>query len=446
VARHPRERRRAQAGSPPLPAVPWLTERALSRRDFLVRGAGAAAAMSGAAAFLAACGHASPSNASTGGGSGSGSDQGLPFALSRPDSPATLPLFDDNPAIASGLAPETNTTLQIYNWADYIWKKVVNDFGTKYGVKVQISTFDNTDEFLAKISSGQVSFDVTFPTPDLMGKLAAAKVLQPLNHDYLSNLSNIWPQLQNPWYDQGSRYSVPYTVYTTGIGWRNDLVSTDIASMSNPYEIFWDPANRGKVYILDDYREAPAMVLLKNGITDINTTSASALQKARSDLLAMISATNVKYDVNDYTELPEGRAAIHQAWSGDMVSAPYYLPKGGSAKTLSYWFPPDGRGVIGNDCIAIPKNAKNPVLAHLFLDYMLDPKIAYSNFVNFNGYQPPQNDIDPDRLVSDGVVPSNLVSTVVKPTDFQQGFQFAALSPSADAAWHSVWQDFQAGA
>jgi spermidine/putrescine-binding protein len=160
----------------------------------------------------------------------------------------------------------------------------------------------------------------------------------------------------------------------------------------------------------------------------------------------MLDATNVKYDVNDYTELPEGQAAIHQAWSGDMVSAPYYLPKGGKVSTLSYWSPTDGKGVIGSDTIAIPKNAENPVLAHLFLNYMLDSKIAFENFSGFVGYQPPQNNIDPERLVSTGVVPKNLTSTVVRPEDFDVGFVLAELAPSVDAMWHQVWQEFQAGA
>ena len=43
------------------------------------------------------------------------------------------------------------------------------------------------------------------------------------------------------------RYSVPYSVYTTGIGWRTDMVPDDIAALDNPYDALWDPAVRGKV-------------------------------------------------------------------------------------------------------------------------------------------------------------------------------------------------------
>ena len=52
-------------------------------------------------------------------------------------------------------------------------------------------------------------------------RLAVGKVLQPLNLSYIPNLrQNVWPSLASPWYDVGSRYTVPYTIYTTGIAWR----------------------------------------------------------------------------------------------------------------------------------------------------------------------------------------------------------------------------------
>ena len=48
------------------------------------------------------------------------------------------------------------------------------------------------------------------------------------------------------------------------------------------------------------------------------------------------------------------------------------MPKGVPVDVVGYWFPPDGRGPVGNDTITVLKGAPNPVLAHLFLNYMLD--------------------------------------------------------------------------
>jgi spermidine/putrescine transport system substrate-binding protein len=301
------------------------------------------------------------------------------------------------------------------------------------------------DEALAKLRTGQVDFDVYFPDPSFLGRLVLGDLLQPLNHDYIPNLAaDCWPAFRNPFYDRQWRYTVPYTIYTTGITWRVDYVHDDIAGMSNPYDVFWDPKWKGKIHLLDDYREAMAMVLMRNGITDVNTGSHKSLDLVGRQLLDCAQKVSPALDVSDYTDVPEGKAWIHQAWSGDMVTAQYYMPKGQSPKVIRYWYPPDGRGVIGNDLIAILSSGRNPVLAHHFLNYMLDYNVAMKNF-GWNGYQPPQTRVNPDKLVAQGYIPETMKSAVVRQSDFDRGFELLELSPPVDAAWHDVWQQFKAG-
>ena len=300
------------------------------------------------------------------------------------------------------------------------------------------------DEAISKISAGAVEFDVFFPTPDRLGRLVVGKALQPLNHDYLPNLKNVWPSVQDPWYDKESRYTVPYVTWTTGIGYRTDKVATTPGSLSNPYEIYWDAANKGKLYLLDDGRDAPAHMLLKNGIQDINTEDAEQITLAKDELKSLYDL-NVKLSTDDYTNLPEGKAWVHQMWSGSAISAQWYLPEGTGAEALGFWFPEDGHGTIGNDNIAIPRNAKNPVLAHHFLNYLLDNKHGYDNFANYVGYQPPFTKLDPDRLVKDGIVPANLRTAIVRETDFDQGYFLTELTPAGQTEWQNAWAEFKAG-
>ena len=108
---------------------------------------------------------------------------------------------------------------------------------------VEVTTFISMDEAIAKLSSGDTQFDVYFPTADVIGKVAAGKLLQPLNKSYIPNVTNVWESLQDPFYDKGGVYSVPYTLFTTGIGYRVDAVVKTPDMFDNPYDIFWDPAN-----------------------------------------------------------------------------------------------------------------------------------------------------------------------------------------------------------
>jgi spermidine/putrescine transport system substrate-binding protein len=277
--------------------------------------------------------------------------------------------------------------------------------------------------------------------------MVLAKQLQPLNLSYVPNLQQtVWPSLQDPFYDKGSQYTVPYVIYTTGIGYRADKVEKTPGEYPNPYDIFWEPAHKGWTWLLDDSREAIAAMLLRNGITDVNTERPEDIELAKKELLSLVEAVNVKVSTDDYTNLPEGKAWVHQAWSGSMVSAQYYLPKGVGVETLKYWFPEDGRGAIGNDTLGVLRSAKNPVLAHHFLNFMLDEQNAYDNFVQFVGYQPPLVGIHPDRLVNDEVVPPNLKTAVVRQQDFDTGYFELELSPEGQTLWQNAWAEFKAGA
>jgi len=375
------------------------------------------------------------------GGSDGGSGADLTFAT--PENPVTWEVFEDNPMIASGLEPESGT-LRIYNWNGYLWPKIKKDFAKEYGVKVEETFFSTTDEAVAKISSGAVDFDVFFPTTDRVGRLILGKSLQPLNGDYLPNLANVWASLRDPWYDKGSQYTVPYATWTTGIGYRTDKIAASPAKLANPYEIYWDEQAKGKLYLLDDSRDAPAHMLLKNGIADINTENPDDIALAKAELKSLYDQ-NVKTSTDDYTNLPEGKAWVHQMWSGSAISAQYYLPDGVGTDALGYWFPQDGRGVIGSDMLAIPSNAKNPVLAHHFLNYLLDAKHGYDNFVNYTGYQPPFTALNPDKLVADGVVPKNLRTAIVRESDFDVASQFTELTPTGATEWQNAWAEFKAG-
>ena len=106
---------------------------------------------------------------------------GIPLA--RTDKPVTLPLFED--PIASGLEPETGGTFNVFNYADYVDPKLMQAFGEKYKVKVQLTTFESIDQGITKLASGAVHMDVTEITNDRIAQAVAGKLVKPINHDYI---------------------------------------------------------------------------------------------------------------------------------------------------------------------------------------------------------------------------------------------------------------------
>ena len=372
---------------------------------------------------------------------GASNTASLPYQLARPDSPVKQPISPDNPAIANGLSPETGGTMQMLNYADYINPKIVKEFGQKYNVQVQLTPYNNYDEMLAKLRQPSTHFDIVFPGPNVLSKMVYGQLLQPLNKSYLPNLKNAWDEYQSPWYDVDAQYTVPYTIYTTGVTYRRDRVKSIPA---NGYDLLWDTQYAGKIYVLDDKNEAIGMSLLRNHITtDINTGNKDYLDSATNSLISAINSVQLKVGIQDYVFIPSGQATIYQGWSGDILAALQYLPKGTPETVLGYWVP-DTDFVIGNDCVAIPKGAKKPVLGHLLMNELLSNEGALTNF-KWNGYQPPISAITVDSLVKDGLIPKNLMSAVVRPGDFAHGLTFYEVTPDIDALWSDEWARFQAG-
>ena len=411
--------------------------RGLTRRDFISRAAALGLSLPAISALLAACGE----------GGGEGGD----IAVGTPSSPVTQPLFDDNPAIESGLPVESGP-LQIYNWAEYINPDVLPRFSEETGIDYELTTFFNEEEAVRKLSSGEVAFDVWFPVNYTVGKAVAGKLIQPLNHEYLTNLGNVWPALQNPYYDQGALYTVPYVVYHTGIGWRTDMVdSADVEEAANPWEAFWNPKYTGQVGLYDDFRETLGVALFRNGVADPNAATSAEIEAAADALLELVDLVNVRYTIDGaYAGIPEGRFGLHHAWSGDMVAAPFYFPEDGDPSVTRYLWPakannPAG-GFIANDTMAVLAGAPHPVAAHTFIDWMLNTDNALENF-GWVGYQPPQVDLDVDSLVADEWVPEYLSSAIVREDDFanQSAIVPVSLDVDVEATWFDAWSRVQGG-
>jgi spermidine/putrescine transport system substrate-binding protein len=326
-------------------------------------------------------------------------------------------------------------------------KSLLDAFGKKYDVDVRVTSFDSMDQAITRLSTkGVRDMDVTEITSDRIAQAVAGKLLQPLNKDYIPNLQkNCWPQFMSPFYDVGAQYTVPYTIYTTGIGWRSDKVSENIAKLDNPWEIFWhSQPYKGYVSVLDDSRESLAMAMLYRGVYDINTEDPKVIDQALADLLELVGICNAKVNITSYQTLPEGSCWLAHAWSGNLLSAALaYMPKDGDPTKLQYWHAPRSKGPIQNDMWAVCATATKPVLAHLWLDFLLDEQNAYNNFVNFNGYQPPLTAITAESLIADKRIPENLQTAIMTPEDLgPDSLQESALTTTGLKLWQSAYARF----
>jgi spermidine/putrescine transport system substrate-binding protein len=347
-------------------------------------------------------------------------------------------------AIADGLEPEAGP-LRVLNYTDYVNPDTVASFEEEFGVKIEITTFDVDAEAVSKLANKSVEVDCfQSAAPNTLGRLIAGGLIQPLNTSYMPNKTNVLASFDNPWYDEGSKYTVPYTVFSSGIGYRTDQI--DPAKIEElGWDILWDPEYKGVTSILDDYREGLSLAMLRQGLTDVNTTDRAVIEQAGKDLQELTGLMNIKVNIEGYKDVPEGATTLAHTWSGDMLAgAASYLPEGVDPSVLGWWYPADGIGVVNNDCMTVTSNAANPVLAHLWINYLLDVTNAEDNF-SWNGYLPPVKGLDATYLIENGYAPENLRAAVLDNAIIKQGLRFEPLDLETDQLWERTWSAFTAG-
>jgi spermidine/putrescine transport system substrate-binding protein len=348
-------------------------------------------------------------------------------------------------AIADGLKPEAGP-LRIFNYDAYVNPDVVKAFEDKYGVKTEITTFTTDTEALTKLATKAVKADVHHSmSNNSIDRLINGGIVQPLNKTYLTNLGNINSKFVDPWYDKGGTYSVPYTFFGTGIGYRADRL--DPAQVeADGWDTLWKATKfKGQVSVLDDNREALSMAMLRKGLTDVNTVDQKVIDQALADLTELISLVNVKVNIDAYKNLPEGTASVAHTWSSDLINAANgYLPTGVGPEVLGFWHPPAGKYMVTNDSMGVVAGCEHPVLAHLYLNFLLDNDNAEQNFT-FVGYLPALQKFTSDYVVGKGLVPANLANCIPTQDEIDKGLYMKPLGAAGDAVWDAAWSKFTAG-
>jgi len=405
----------------------------LNRRQFLRRASAAALVAPGLPYILAACARNQQTE--------------LAVTLGSPNAPKPLPVYDDNQAIGGGL-PQEPGPLRLLTLPDYLPGSLIKGFEKEYGVTVEEVTFASPDEGLRKVASGKVPFDVYVALVDQLPSLVGGKLVAPLNHEHIPNLTNIWDTLQDPWYDPGSIYTVASVVGSFGIDWRTDMFDVDVAALANPWDAMWDPAAKDIVGFYDQFREAIAFSLFRNGEKDPNDPSDEALSAAVEGLVNLINVNGARVTSDcGYVGLGEGRFGISHAFAGDAQYAQFSLPEGGDPSVFRFVWPPAATagavgGTVSSDMWAVGRSAESPVLAHLWINYISGAEQAKAWYAAW-GLQLPQKTLTPDRLVSEGIVPEYLVSQILTPEDFDLGQWILPLSQAKQQRLIDAWTQVQ---
>ncbi|MBZ0282995.1 MAG: spermidine/putrescine ABC transporter substrate-binding protein [Anaerolineae bacterium] len=335
-----------------------------------------------------------------------------------------IPIAAKDATIESWQCPEgyEGQQLNVFNWSTYIGENTIQDFEAACGVTVIYDVYESDDSLLSRLRQGNPGYDIIVPGDASIPIMIREELLEPIDLTLIPNYANIADGYKNTVFDPENEYSIPYLSGTFGIGYNREAVGGEITS----WEQFFN--YDGLVAWVDDTRAMIPIGLLMAGF-DPNSGDPTEIETAR-DWLIEHGENVAAFAADDGQELlNRGEVDMAIEYNGDI----FQLGLDCECDKFGYSLPVEGTAFSAG-FLAIPAGAQNVPLAHIFLDYILDPQVG-ADIANYTAYPSPNQAafdlglIDETMANNPGIYPDELTLErlfyITTPSDAEQLYSFA---------------------
>jgi spermidine/putrescine transport system substrate-binding protein len=299
------------------------------------------------------------------------------------------------------------TEIRFSNWPLYIDRKVIREFNRRTAATLRYTEdINDNEEFFAKVrqqlEAGEpTGRDLVALTDWMASRWIRLGYLEAIDSANVPNVrANLIDGLRDPVFDKGRKFTAPWQSGITGIGFNRKVVG-DLKSM----DALFDPKYKGKVTFLSDARDSSSLVMLMDGVKP---------EEAKlDDVMAAIDKVDEanragqvrRFTGNDYTtDLTKGNVVIAMAYAADLIQLKADNPD------LDFVVPEQG-AIRWSDNMMIPKGAKHPYGAEVWMNYVYEPEVAakitayVGSITPVKGVQELVAKIDPDLAENPLVFP-----------------------------------------
>src|SRR5437764_1314893 len=213
--------------------------------------------------------------------------------------------------------------LHLYNWNNYIAPETVKRFEDACKCEVVQTYYSDNEELLAKLAAGAKGYDILVPTSNAVEALIKGGQLMPIDKGKLGNLKNIEAVYLNTPFDPGNKFSVPYAMSTTIIGYNAEKMK-ELGLPTDTWAVIFDPKYlekvKGRITVLDSASElfAAALKYLGYSANDVDPKhwdeAAAVIKKAKPYWAAFNASSYIK-------ELTVGNIWLVHGYSNDIFQS-----------------------------------------------------------------------------------------------------------------------------
>ena len=321
---------------------------------------------------------------------------------------------------------EKTPVLRIFTWSDYLKPELLERFERENGCRIVVETYDSNEALYDSLAArDREPFDLLFPSSYMVKILRKQGLLLPLNHDWIPNLRNVDPIYLEQGFDPQMAYSVPYAVTVTSLGYLGEKVK----EFKPTWAMLDRPDLKGRMTMLDDYRETIGAALKFLGYS-LNSTNDQELAAAKDVVLRWKKNLAGFQNENYGKGLASGDILLAHGYSGDLMA------EQGENADLRIAVPEEGAALSFDDMV-IPADAREIALAHKFIDFILDPRVA-AEMTEFICYLCP-NEVSYQYLAGE----FRTHPILFPPPEVVEKLEMIGDLGPSQAKYEKIWQEIQ---
>jgi len=346
------------------------------------------------------------------------------------------------PTAAADVSDE-DKTLTWANWAAYIDEDddgkypTLEAFQEQTGIAVEyLIDVDDNNSYYGKVKDqlalGQdIGADAVVLTDWMVSRLIRLGYTQKFDLANIPNAANLVSTLQNPDFDEGRNYSLPWQGGFAGLCWNTEKVPNGLKSVSD----LWDPELTGRVGVLSEMRDTIGLIMLEQGVDISGDFGSPEFQAAVDVFQEHVDSGQIRnVKGNSYLEdlaSEDTLAAI--VWSGDIS----VLNAEAGGEKWKFMIPETG-GTIWNDNFVVPIGSPRKKNAETLMNYYYEPEIAaeVAAWVNYitpvEGAKEAMEAIDPELAENQLIFPNEETLSTVK--------MFRTLSSAEEQEFGALFQ------
>lgn len=275
--------------------------------------------------------------------------------------------------LAIGIQPsvQARETLRVLAWPGYADHDLVETFGQRFGVAVEVTFVGSDDELWQRISANEGrDFDVFAVNTAELQRYIDQGLSVPIQVNHIPNIGRQLPRFRDyqriPGLTRDQRvYGIPYTYSAMGLIYNR----AEFATPPDSIRVLWDPRYRGRVLAYNGSSHNFSLAAQYLGYGNPFQIDETAFKPVIAALIAL------RRNVLTFYSLPEEAVELFKQHAIALIFANYGAQQVAQLRDagadIGYVIPREG-ALAWLDCWAITRGARDPALAEAWIDFMLD--------------------------------------------------------------------------